>query len=227
MVLRKAAGNSLIYALKLSAELKNDQVVAGKKSLGFCDIDLITANVQSSSGDRTVTGLTLTRSDSTGTWNTINDTKWALGAAASLDSLLYNGADSAVNFPLSDGSSFNIFAADASSGSGYFTAGSVFTLTADFSDGSSASAFTILPSAPPPPSAPTLALSFDGKLTDRVGRADAALSADGSLDGTFTVTVQPSIFAIQDGDLAFVSVNGTDILSALLETKDDDEDDDD
>jgi hypothetical protein len=44
-----------------------------------------------------------------------------------------------VNFPVSEGSGFNIFAADASSGSGYFTAGSVFTLTAAFSDGSSAS----------------------------------------------------------------------------------------
>jgi hypothetical protein len=44
-----------------------------------------------------------------------------------------------VNFPVSEGGSFNIFAADASSGSGYFTAGSVFTLTAAFSDGSTAS----------------------------------------------------------------------------------------
>jgi hypothetical protein len=95
--------------------------------------------LQAGSGDRTVTRLTLTLSNTSGTWNTLNDTRWALGAASSLDAALYNTADSAVNFPVSEGSGFNIFAADASSGSGYFTAGSVFTLTAAFSDGSSAS----------------------------------------------------------------------------------------
>jgi subtilase family protein/fervidolysin-like protein/HYDIN/CFA65/VesB family protein len=147
--------------------------------------------LQAGSRDRAVTRLTLTRSGNTGTWNTVNDTKWALGAAASLDAALFNGADSAVNFPVSDGGSFNVFAADAASGSGYFTAGSAFTLTAAFSDGSSATASTTIQTAPPPPTSPTLALSFNGKLRDRVGRADAALSADGALDGTFTGTLQP------------------------------------
>jgi hypothetical protein len=33
-------------------------------------------------------------------------------------------------------------------------------------------------------------MSFDGKLRDRVGRGDVALSSDGSLDGTLTVTLQ-------------------------------------
>jgi hypothetical protein len=47
MVLKKAQATSLTYALTLSAKLKKGQVVAGKKSRGFCDIDLITANVQS------------------------------------------------------------------------------------------------------------------------------------------------------------------------------------
>ena len=46
MVLKKAKATSLTYALKLSAELKKGQFVTGKKSLGSCDIDLITASVQ-------------------------------------------------------------------------------------------------------------------------------------------------------------------------------------
>ena len=145
--------------------------------------------LQAGSGGRTVTRLTLTRSGG-GIWNTVNDTNWALGAAGSLDAALVNAADSTVNFPVSDGASFNIFAADAASGSGYFTAGSVFTLSAAFSDGSAASASTTIQTAPPPPPAPTLALSFDGKLRDRVGRGNLALSADGSLDATFTVVLQ-------------------------------------
>jgi hypothetical protein len=46
MVLKKARATSLTYALTLSAKLKKGQFVAGKKSHGFCDIDLITADVQ-------------------------------------------------------------------------------------------------------------------------------------------------------------------------------------
>jgi hypothetical protein len=46
MVLKKARATSLTYALNLSAKLKKGQFVAGKKSRGFCDIDLITANTQ-------------------------------------------------------------------------------------------------------------------------------------------------------------------------------------
>ena len=46
MVLTKAQATSLTYALRLSAKLKKGQFVAGKKSRGFCDIDLITADVQ-------------------------------------------------------------------------------------------------------------------------------------------------------------------------------------
>jgi len=40
-----------------------------------------------------------------------------------------------------------------------------------------------------PAAAATLALSFNGRLRDRVGQGDTALGADGALDGTFTVTV--------------------------------------
>jgi hypothetical protein len=46
MVLKKAKGTSLTYALKLSSKLKNGQLVTRKKSRGSCDIDLIMANAQ-------------------------------------------------------------------------------------------------------------------------------------------------------------------------------------
>lgn len=38
----------------------------------------------------------------------------------------------------------------------------------------------------------SITLSFDGKLRDRVGQGDAAITADGQLDGTFTVTLAGS-----------------------------------
>ena len=41
---------------------------------------------------------------------------------------------------------------------------------------------------PPPPS---LSLSYEGKLRDRVGKANALSNPDGQLDATFKVTVQP------------------------------------
>lgn len=41
---------------------------------------------------------------------------------------------------------------------------------------------------PTPPSA-TIAISYDGKLRDRVGQGNTALAPDGALDGTFTVQV--------------------------------------
>lgn len=47
MVLKKGKPTSLTYALKVSGKLKNGQLVAGKKPLGTCDTDLLTANVQS------------------------------------------------------------------------------------------------------------------------------------------------------------------------------------
>jgi hypothetical protein len=46
MVLKKAKATFLTYALTLSAKLKKGQFVVGKKSQGFCDIDLITPDVQ-------------------------------------------------------------------------------------------------------------------------------------------------------------------------------------
>ena len=144
-----------------------------------------TVNLLAGSGNRTVTKLELRRSDNGGIWNTTVDNYWVLGAAASLDAALYNNsANASVNFAVSEGGSFNLFASDGT-GSTYFPPGSTFNLTVTFADGSTATASATVP-APPPAN---IALSFDGKLRDRVGRGDRLLSPDGSLDATFTVTL--------------------------------------
>jgi hypothetical protein len=87
-----------------------------------------------------------------------------------------------VNFPVADGGSFVVFAADYLGSE--FLPGRTLTLTATFSDGSSASANTTVPGGPG-----TLALTYNGKLRDRVGQGDLALGPDGTPDGTLTVTL--------------------------------------
>jgi hypothetical protein len=67
-----------------------------------------------------------------------------LGAAASLDGALYNSSNANVNFAVSEGGSFKLFAADGT-GSTYFPPGSTFNLTATFADGSTATASTTIP----------------------------------------------------------------------------------
>jgi hypothetical protein len=72
------------------------------------------------------------------------DNYWVLGTAPSLDAALYNNtADASVNFAVSDGMSFNLFASDGT-GSTYFPPGSTFNLTATFADGSTATASTTI-----------------------------------------------------------------------------------
>ena len=142
-----------------------------------------TVNLLAGSGNRTVTKLDLRRGGNI--WNTTVDNFWVLGAAASLDAALYNNsANASVNFAVSEGGSFNLFASDGT-GSTYFPPGSTFNLTATFADGSTATASATVPAAP----SATIAVSFDGKLRDRVGRGDRSLSPDGSLDATFAVNL--------------------------------------
>ena len=66
------------------------------------------------------------------------DGSWSLGVANGLDAGLLNAANDAVNFALTAGSSFNIFAADFQNA--MFVNGTAFTLTATFADVSSATA---------------------------------------------------------------------------------------
>ena len=97
-----------------------------------------TVTLQAGSGNRTVTSLDLRRSANTGIWDTIpNDTYWVSGAASSLDAPLLNASNGTVNFALGDGGSFSIFASDTSN---LFAAGSNFTLSVGFSDGTNATA---------------------------------------------------------------------------------------
>ena len=94
------------------------------------------------SGNRTVTSVDLLRTAG-GEWDTIPNGFWALGAASSLDSALYNAPNATVNFAVADGGSFNMFASD--SGSTYFNSGDSFTLTVSFADGSYGKGFVTLP----------------------------------------------------------------------------------
>ena len=99
--------------------------------------------LQAGSGNRTVTSIDLRRSANSGIWDTIpNNTYWVTGAASSLDAPLLNAANGSVNFGLTDGASFDIFASDASN---LFASGSSFTVTLSFSDGTTASASATLP----------------------------------------------------------------------------------
>src|SRR5881296_3284392 len=100
--------------------------------------------VQAGSGARTVTRLELRSSG--GVWDTDPATAhWALGAAGSLDGGLLNAGTGTVSFGVPDGGTFFVFAADPSS---VFTSGVSFTLTANFADGTSASATLTLPIVP-------------------------------------------------------------------------------
>jgi hypothetical protein len=140
----------------------------------------------SASGGKTVTGVRLDstapgtwRTSSPGTWN------WVLAVAPSLDGPVLNAPGTmAVNFPVADGGSFVVFAADYLNGE--FLPGRTLTLTATFSDGSAAIATTTVPGAA------TLTVAYNGKLRDRVGQDNTALAPDGALDGTLTVTLSAS-----------------------------------
>lgn len=164
--------------------LVRDRVGRGKTALsadGYMD-GVFTVSIPEDFGAKTVTGLKLTRSAG-GEWNTNPATgHWVAGAAHGLDDPLFNAADGSASFGVYPGASFNLFVADDRFVP-LFTAGLTFTLRIDFSDGTHVIwNDTIDPS-------PTISLAFEGTSRDRVGRGKTALSADGSTDGVFTVTL--------------------------------------
>jgi hypothetical protein len=122
-----------------------DRVGRGDAALGADGTmdGTLTVVVQPGSGSRTVTGLDL-RPGTGGVWNTTPDGYWILGAAPSLDGTLYNNLNGTVNFAITDGSSFKLFAGEAGSGT-YFPAGATLTLTVNLSDGSTATVSTLVP----------------------------------------------------------------------------------
>jgi hypothetical protein len=105
-----------------------------------------TVMLNAGSGNRTVTRLYLTNTPG-GIWDTqAPDGYWSLGVAGALDGALLNGVNDAVNSPLNEGSSFKIFAADYQNL--MFVNGAVFTLTANFADGTTATASTTINALP-------------------------------------------------------------------------------
>jgi subtilisin len=165
--------------------------------------------LQASGPTRTVIGLDLRRSDSYGIYDTLSSTSfWALGASASLDGALFNASDGSVNFPVANGGTFYVFASDASPSP--FVSGKIFTLTTRFADGSSATS-TVTIGAP-------LALSYVGVLRDRVGQGNTLYGADGRLDGTFLVTVQPTGNGRQVTQLELRRSDGYGIYDTLSST---------
>ena len=126
-------------ALSFNGQIR-DRVGGGETALsadGQMD-GTFTVTLSAGSGNRTVTRLDLARAGE-GNWDTQpNNGFWVLGAASTLDAALFNAANGTVNFPLTAGSSFNIFASDFEGA--MFVAGSSFTLTASFADGSTATA---------------------------------------------------------------------------------------
>src|SRR5439155_652034 len=178
-----AATLTLAYNGKLRDRVgQNDTALAQDGALD----GTLTATL-SAPGGLTVTALRLD-SSAPGVWDTTSGSQfWVLGAAMTLDGALLNAAGTmAVNFPVADGGSFVVFASDYLNGE--FVPGNTLTLTASFSNGSTATAVTTVPSAGPA----TLTLAFNGKLRDRVGQANLALGADGALDGTLTATLSAS-----------------------------------
>jgi subtilisin family serine protease len=103
--------------------------------------------LQSGSGARTLTRIELRRNGGGGTWDTDAATSfWALGVAAALDGALLNAGNGAVNVAITDGGSVHVFAAEPNPPA--FTSGSGFTVTANFADGTSATATVTLPPMP-------------------------------------------------------------------------------
>ena len=123
---------------------------------GVLDGTLV-VTIQSTLGlSRTVSQLELRRGDGARTWDTIPTTpSWALGAASTLDGVLLNAGNKAVSFPVVDGQTFYVFAADANIP--LFVSGSTFVLTVRFTDGSTSTASQVLPGFTVAPNAIDLA----------------------------------------------------------------------
>src|SRR5438034_11035451 len=102
--------------------------------------------LQAGSGARTVTRLELSRAGGGGGGDTDDAAgESGRGGAGSLDGGLLNAGTGTVSFGVADGGTFFVFGADPSS---VFTSGASFTLTANFADGTSATATSILPNVP-------------------------------------------------------------------------------
>ena len=163
---------------------------------------VFTVTLNTGSGNRTVTRLDLVRNNGDGIWNTNpGDGFWTLGAATNETAPLYNAANDSVNFFVSEGGTFKIFAADLQNR--LFTPGSAFVLTASFADGTTATASVTIPSANVAP-----ILAYNGSLRDRVRQENNSQAADGHLDPTFTVNFSAGGSTRTVASLQLTSSNG-------------------
>jgi len=131
---------ALAYNGKLRDRVGQDNTALGPD--GALD-GTLTATLSASDG-RTITALQL-QSTGPGFWDTgANTPYWVLGVAGALDGPLLNDpATVAVNFPVASGGSFVLFAADYQGIE--FVSGTTLTLTVSFSDGTTATATTVVP----------------------------------------------------------------------------------
>jgi hypothetical protein len=107
---------------------------------------MLTATV--TGGDRTVTRVVLVATGGgVGQWDTIpSNSQWVLGVAATQTAPLFNGPNGAVSFAVADGGSFSVFGTDWYDSK--FVAGTTLTLTATFSDDTTAVASVTVPIVP-------------------------------------------------------------------------------
>ena len=186
-------GGPASIALSFNGQIR-DRVGGGETALsadGAMD-GTFTVTLNPSSGNRTVTRLDLARAGG-GNWDTQpNNGFWVVGAASTLDAALLNAANGTVNFPLTAGSSFNIFASNFEGG--MFVTGSSFTLTVSFADGSTATASVSIgaPALPTVTVAATDANAAEAGLpirsftVTRTGATTAALTVNYTVGGTAT-----------------------------------------
>ena len=127
--------------------LLRDRVGQGDTALGSDGaLDGTLTATLSATGGRTITALRLD-SSGPGTWDTTGGNgSWVLAVAPSLDGALLNAPGTmAVNFPVADGGSFVVFACGLPELE--FLPGRTLTLIATFSDGSTATATTTVPTS--------------------------------------------------------------------------------
>lgn len=138
---------------------------------------------------KTITKLALIRQNLTGAWDTVpNNIYWALGVASGLDSTLLNAGDGSVNFTVEANGSVKIFASDFQGTE--FIPGSQFTLTATFSNNSTAAAtFTIPVSQPeePPPDPPLTGPWKLNVITDGGAVGDGVADDSDAIIDTFNL----------------------------------------
>lgn len=102
-----------------------------------------TVTLVSGTGPRTINSIAVANSVA-GRWDTQPfNSFWAIGAASTLDSVLYNSSDSSVSFAVADGGTFNLFGADFNNT--HFNSGVRFIVSVIFADGSRAAGVLTLP----------------------------------------------------------------------------------